>query len=144
MNSLVVDASVAVKWMIPSPRERLVPESIALHERFARKEIQIAVPDLFWAEIGNVLWKSVRAQLISETNAIEALQSLRSESFLTVSSLPLVEQALEIGVRYGRTVYDCIYVALAVQTRTELVTADEKLVNALARDLPVRWLGSPS
>jgi predicted nucleic acid-binding protein len=142
MNSLVVDASVAVKWMIPSPRERLVPESIALHERFVRNEIEIAVPDLFWPEIGNVLWKSIRTGLISEKDATVALSSLGSESLLTVPSVPLISEALKIAVQYQRTVYDCMYVALAQQTRCALITADEKLVNALARDLPVRWLGA--
>ena len=42
-----------------------------------------------------------------------------------------MEAALEIAVRTGRTVYDSLYVALAVQLDGRLVTADEKLYNAL-------------
>jgi predicted nucleic acid-binding protein len=38
-------------------------------------------------------------------------------------------------------VYDSLYVALAVQAKTELITADERLANSLAAHLPVKWLG---
>ena len=48
---------------------------------------------------------------------------------------------LEIAVDFDRTFYDSTYVALAVATGTELITADERLVNALGSRFPVRWLG---
>jgi predicted nucleic acid-binding protein len=43
-----------------------------------------------------------------------------------------------------RTIAYCrnsLYVALAVTLKTELITADEKLANALAGYFPVKWLG---
>ena len=43
----------------------------------------------------------------------------------------MLEAAIEIALRTGRTVYDSQYVALAVQIGCRLVTADEKLYNAL-------------
>ncbi len=43
---------------------------------------------------------------------------------------------------FDRTVYDSLYVALAVDSKAELVTVDEKLANALAARLPVKWLGA--
>jgi predicted nucleic acid-binding protein len=52
----------------------------------------------------------------------------------------LIEAAIQIARAYHRTVYDCIYVALAVETRSEMVTADERLANSLP-GLPVVWLG---
>jgi predicted nucleic acid-binding protein len=39
-------------------------------------------------------------------------------------------------------VYDCLYVALALRLKGQLVTADERLANALAAHLPVKWLGT--
>jgi len=39
-------------------------------------------------------------------------------------------------------VYDALYVALALDSKSQLVTADARLANALAAHLPVKWLGS--
>ena len=142
MKSLVVDASVAIKWMLASPNERLVPQAVALHERFVRRELEIAVPDLFWSEVANVVWKSIRTQSISRADGESALRALTQDDYLTVRCLGFMQSALDIAVKYGRSVYDGMYVALAMQTKTELITADEKLVNALAGNLPVRWLGA--
>ncbi len=50
--------------------------------------------------------------------------------------------ALSIALQYGRSLYDCLYVALAVRSNAELVNADEKLANALASRFPVKWLGA--
>ena len=65
MTAYVLDASVAAKWVLPSRDEPLAAESIRLLHSFAAGEINLSVPDsvpdLFWPEIGNILWKSVRA-----------------------------------------------------------------------------------
>jgi predicted nucleic acid-binding protein len=141
MTSLVVDASVAIKWMLALPNELLIAQAVGLHDRFVRRELEIAVPDVFWSEVANVVWKSIRTQSISRSDGELALRVLGQEDFLTVPCLGFMQSALEIALKYGRSVYDSMYVALALQTKTELITADEKLVNALAGDLPVRWLG---
>jgi predicted nucleic acid-binding protein len=49
---------------------------------------------------------------------------------------------MRIALDFDRTVYDSAYIALAVATGSELITADERLVNALGSRFPVRWLGS--
>jgi predicted nucleic acid-binding protein len=43
---------------------------------------------------------------------------------------------------YERTVYDCLYVVLAVHSKAQLITADERLANSLAAHFPVKWLGA--
>jgi predicted nucleic acid-binding protein len=58
------------------------------------------------------------------------------------ASLPLLKDAFAISAASGRTVYDAMYVALAIVSNAPLVTADERLANALAARYPVRWLGS--
>jgi len=50
--------------------------------------------------------------------------------------------SLKKAVLHGRSVYDSIYVVLAVEAEAQLVTADEKLANALAGHFPVKWLGA--
>jgi predicted nucleic acid-binding protein len=59
-----------------------------------------------------------------------------------VPSRAVLPEAFKIAADFGRTVYDSTYVALAVATGTELITADERLVHALGSRFPVRWLGS--
>ena len=54
----------------------------------------------------------------------------------------LFSEALQIALTHDRSVYDRLYVALAVQSKTEWITADERLANALAARLPVKWLGA--
>jgi predicted nucleic acid-binding protein len=71
-----------------------------------------------------------------------AIAKIVSSGFPTFPSATLVEPAVQIARAYARTVYDCLYVVLAIQTRTQCVTADEKLANSLAGRMPVIWLGA--
>lgn len=142
MTSVVVDARVAVKWCLPSHREELVGQAEDLLESSRRDEIRFVVPDLFWVELANALWKAVRRGDISADNAGEAIAFVRDLDITTLASVDLVPQALDLAVTYGRTVYDSLYVALAMQSKSELITADERLANALAAQLPVKWLGA--
>jgi predicted nucleic acid-binding protein len=142
LKSVVVDASVAGKWVLPSADERYSKRALELLDGYASKEIQILVPDLFWAEIGNVLWKAARTQRITIEDAKTGLLKIRNCNFPTVPSFSLLNRALDIATTFGRSFYDCLYVALAESSETELITADEKLVNALALQCPVKWLGA--
>jgi len=100
------------------------------------------VPDLFWAECANIMWKAVRQGRWTRNAAEEAILALKGRSLPTTSSLDVIEEAFSIAVTFDRTVYDSLYVALALRLKAELVTADERLANALAAHLPVKWLGS--
>ena len=100
------------------------------------------MPDLFWPEIGNILWKAVRRGRISRESAESAVQNLSGLDIPTHPSLPLLPDAFEIAAAFERTVHDSLYVALAVASGKALLTADERLANSLAAHLPVRWLGS--
>jgi len=60
----------------------------------------------------------------------------------TIPSAPFCDQALQWSLRYGHRAYDMIYVALAAQLGTEVITADEHWVRAVGSRLPVRWLGA--
>jgi predicted nucleic acid-binding protein len=142
VTTCIVDASVAAKWLLPAAGEGLLDQAnhlIALH---VRRDLQLLAPDLLEAEIGNVLWKAFRRNRISQP---EAQNSLRRFTALGIQVLPtsdLMGQALQIALACDRSFYDSLYVALAVATETELITADERLVNALGSRFPVRWLGA--
>jgi predicted nucleic acid-binding protein len=142
LNALVLDASVAIKWAMPLAREPLTDESMRLLTRYVHGEVEFIVPDVFWAEIGNVLWKGTRQRRWSQDQAEAVAADMRARDFATVSSLNLLPEALTIAFAHDRAVYDCLYVALAVQAKVDLITADERLANALAARFPVKWLGA--
>ncbi len=142
MTSIVVDANVAVKWLELFAKESLVREASQLLARRVNLAVEMLVPDLFWPEVGSVLWKAVRRNECTQEDAGRSLSLLEDLHLQTVPSRPFIAPALEIAIRYGRSVYDSIYVAVARELGLELVTADEKLANALAGHLPVKWLGA--
>lgn len=142
MTTLVLDASVAVKWAMPSVGEPLTEESLRLFALYRDGKIDFVVPDVFWAEVGNVLWKGARRRRWSREQAESVVADFQARDFVTIPSRVLLPEALRIAFVYDRSIYDCLYAALAVEARADLITADEKLANALAARLPVKWLGA--
>lgn len=142
MNLVVVDASVAAKWFLPEKGEAHVYEALALLDKYDNEEIRFVVPDFFYVEVANAIWKAVRVGRVPRAFGDQAIVLLTQRKFPTVPSLKLVDQAFQIATDHGRTVYDSLYVALADQTKTQLITADERLANALAAHFPVKWLGA--
>jgi predicted nucleic acid-binding protein len=142
VNTYVIDASVAAKWILPASGETLTREALELLKRYAAGELRFVVPDLFWAELANILWKAVRRDRLSGASAEGALHTMRDRSFPSVSSHALLVEAFAIATAFDRTVYDALHVALAVDCKAQLITGDERLANALAAHLPVKWLGS--
>jgi len=142
LNVLVVDASVAAKWVLPGAGEPFRDEALLLLKQWLDGKVQLIVPDFFWVELTNVLWKAVRRGRCTKDTAVAALATLLDYQIPTVPSLNLLNLALQKGVQHGQSVYDSLYVVLAVEAAAQLVTADEKLANALAAHLPVTWLGA--
>lgn len=142
MSIWVIDASVAAKWFLPPSHEPFVNEALLILDRYAKGQIKLIVPDLFWAEFGNIFWKAIRQGRCSKSVAEAALASLKARNLPTLSSFKLLDAAFKIATAFDRTVYDSLYVALALESKGQLITADEKLANALAANFPVKWLGA--
>jgi predicted nucleic acid-binding protein len=142
MTTFVVDASVAAKWLLPAAGEGLLDQANHLAARHVKRELLLLAPDLIGAEIGNVLWKAARRQRISRIQAANSLRRFMDLEIQLVPTADLLVQTLQIAVTCDRSFYDSLYVALALTTKTELITADERLVNALGSRFPVRWLGA--
>jgi len=138
----VVDASVAMKWCLPSTAEECIPQATRLLDSYTRSLAQFVVPDLFWLELANGLWKAVWKKKIDQPWAERAYAKVADLAIPTASSFGFVPQALQLAEQYQRTVYDSIYVALALNTGAELVTADERMANVMAARFPVTWLGT--
>lgn len=142
MTQWVVDASVAIKWCLPVHAETLGTEARELLLSYQRREVQFLVPDLFWPELANALWKAAWKQRIDADFAEKSYAKIAGLGIPTISSLEFVPKALQLAIRHGRTVYDSLYVALALGAQADLITADERLANALAARFPVKWLGA--
>jgi predicted nucleic acid-binding protein len=124
VSDYVVDASVALKWYLPEIHADLALDLLKGNQL-------LAVPDLLYAEVGNILWKRVRRGDITEEDATEIFQDMGSLPLIWHPLWPLSVVALEIACRTGRTFYDSLYLALAVQENVPVVTADRRLYNAL-------------
>lgn len=144
MTAYILDASVAAKWFLPAAGETLVDEALELFQAFAEGEVKLSVPDLFWPEFGNIMWNAARLGRMTDDTAAAAVETMAELKLQTSPSLPLLSEAFSIASTFQRTVYDSIYVAQAVASNRPLVTADERLANALAAYFPVRWLGTLS
>lgn len=142
MTPIVVDASVAVKWCLPAHDEEFVPQAEEILASYRTGRELFLVPDLFWLEVGNALWKAVRKRKLDPETAGRNFRTISDLKIPTIPSFDLVPHALRLAVTHGRTVYDSIYVALALRVKADLITADERLANALAAHLPVKWLGA--
>lgn len=127
MTQFVVDANVAIKWVLPEIHSDAA--LLLLNDSYT-----LLVPDFFFPEIGNILWKRVRRGETTLEDAQDNLGTLMTVPLEICPSFPLIPLALEIAVRIQQAVYDCVYLALAVSNNCQMVTADERFFNALQSD----------
>jgi predicted nucleic acid-binding protein len=138
MKRAVIDASVVVKLFFEE-------EHSDAAEQWVQAVGELLAPDLIWAEVANVIWKRYDRREIDEAEARQLLADCLRLPLKISPSSGLVEPALELALRTKRTVYDCLYLALAVKTKAVLVSADKRFVNALAGgpfEKHIAWLGS--
>ncbi len=136
---LVVDTSVAVKWVVPEDDAHRV---IAIDLALTLLPRGLIAPDCIMSAFANALFKKVQFGEIGIDQAREAVAIL-PEIVNLVPSPPLVPAALDLAHQLSHPVHDCMFLALAVQQELLLVTADARFVahcRARAAGLPVRLL----
>ena len=123
MSTLVIDASVAVKWVV---EESDTAEALAL-----RSQHRLIAPDLLVAECANILWKKVRRNELQEPEAMVAARLLQAAEIELLPSRSHIEEATRMAVELEHPAYDCIYLAVAAEQGCAFVTADERLVKKI-------------
>jgi predicted nucleic acid-binding protein len=137
----VIDASVAIKLFLAEP---LSDKAVSL---FARLTLDpppmFHVPELFYIECANILWKSIKRMGLPENQAVLALARLKALPLRAITMSSLAEEALILATAHNITAYDASYVALGERLGLITLTADEKLVLALSgTTYKVQWLGN--
>lgn len=121
---LVLDSSVAVKWLVPESDSEIARR---VYSHWKRRQVEVLAPSLIFAEVANTLSKKVRR---SELRAGHAAKLFGEFMRLGIPAVPveqLIVEALDFSLRHTHPVYDCLYLALAFRERCALLTADEKL-----------------
>jgi len=123
----VVDASVAIKWFV---RENLRDHAMALLDHHGG---DLDAPDLLLAEVGNIAWKKCRRGEMSAEQCRLAVAETEECLAMVHPSAALAGRALDIALVLDHPVYDCVYIACAEATGRTCVTADDRLVRAVAK-----------
>ncbi len=138
MKPYIVDASVVAAAFFQEADAKSARALLA-------SDSELHAPDLVYAEVANVVWKRRNRSEIDEQEAAELLSDCLRLPLRITPCRELVDAALLLAMRTGRSAYDCHYLALAVRCKGVLWSSDRRLVNALARGplgKHVAWIGA--
>jgi predicted nucleic acid-binding protein len=135
---IVVDASVALKWVMDEPGS---DAAVALHGE------DLIAPALWLAEAANALWRRARLGDLTPEEAVLYFAKLANAPVASVAMEPHLNRALRLATELDYPIYDCVYLALALHHETYVITADRRFAAAAS---PaglidrVRLLGPPN
>ncbi len=125
MTGFVVDASVAVKWLVQEP----LSEQAA---KLLEDDLPLVAPGLIYAEAANTLWAIARRGNISAVDVREALDLLADAPLAVPSPMKqLMAAAARLASDLDHPVYDCMYLALALQEQRPVITADHRFYSVV-------------
>lgn len=144
-HAVVVDASVAVKWVLTV--EELSGHAQTLLEQSLRSRQPILVPSHLPSEVASALYQRTRTREprrhITEEEAQEALLKFLEYPIELLTTPELYQRAFVFAKNnHLPSMYDSLYVVAAQMVDAELWTADRRLINGLGTAAPwVRWIG---
>lgn len=137
---VVVDASLALKWVLEEP---YTLEANSLLAEWRNHRRRLLAPALFLYEVTNPLAKRIQRHRLTLEQGKERLRFFLESGPLLRQIASLHPRALEIMQRFNlQTAYDSHYLALAESQRCECWTADEQLWNSVRHEIDwLRWVG---
>jgi predicted nucleic acid-binding protein len=125
MTGLVVDASVALKWLI---EEEGSDAALALQGQ------DLAAPAFLRLEAANVFRTLVARGDLAAQTAVDLFALLQKAPVTIVDPDDGLERrALDLALQFAHPVYDCIYLALAERMDHTLITADRRFLATARR-----------
>jgi len=125
METLVVDASIAIKWVV---EEEGTDTAVDLRSRF-----RFVAPELLIPECANILWKKVQRDELTRDEAILAARLLERSGTDLLPMLGLLEETTSLAIELSHPAYDCAYLVAARRTGSRFVTADTRLLRTIAK-----------
>ena len=122
---LVVDAGVAVKWLVAE-------EGSDAADRLLANGDDLYAPRLMASEVAAALWRKVRLGEIERGQAGVLTAAVSEMPVRWGADETVCADAVRLALALDRPVYDCVYLALAHRLGARLVTADSRFANALA------------
>ena len=120
---LIVDASIAVKWLFTE-------EGTAESRQLLAHRIVLHAPDFILTEAANVIWKKARRNEVADAQPYLEELALLPDAVVLRPSADLVAHAAAIALEIDHPIYDCLYLACAEVEGAPLVTADGRLCDA--------------
>jgi len=113
--SIVIDASVALKWVLDEPGHEAAD---------ALLDDELVAPALWLIEAANALWRLTRRGELTPDQARTRLTELGNAPVVTSDIEDDLFAAADLAIALGHPVYDCLYLAAAIREDTHVVTAD--------------------
>jgi predicted nucleic acid-binding protein len=124
-TTLIVDASVAVKWLLNEEGSEDARKAVQGHD--------LAAPAFLQLEVFHVVWRRNRRGEVTNAQLRDALPALTRIIANFEPDESLVAKAADIAVAHALAIYDCLYLALALQHEVPLITADQKQFSTARR-----------
>jgi predicted nucleic acid-binding protein len=121
---VVLDASVVVKWFLDE-------EGSEAARALRSADLAVSAPHLLLLEVANVFWRHVRKGALEIATGSDVLSVLGEAPIEWHEDAALFKEAYRLATELGRTVYDSLYLALAVRLDSVLITADRKFYDAV-------------
>ena len=122
----VVDASVAFKWVYDEPEAEIALQVL-------RSEPGLTAPALWLVECANVLSRKYKEGTLRAGEIAARLDFLRGLPLTPVDDASLLPQGVALSLELKHPLYDCLYLALAIQESGLLILADYDFANVAKR-----------
>ena len=125
---MIIDANLATYWFVETPFTNVA--------NTFRRISTLHAPDFIRIEVASALLKYHKAGIIDVFDITVSLKKLDGLISAYTDDIALIPKAVEIAATNNHPVYDCLYLALALQLNDTLATADKRLAS-LAQKLSI-------